>query len=63
VLRIGFLSSYIVPLVFGLCVTLGKEALDDLARRRGTDANGEGYEVLDSVNVPTSLVGGLPDGS
>jgi len=53
VLRIGFLSSYIVPLVFVLCVTLGKEALDDLARRRrDAEANGEGYEVLDSGNVP-----------
>jgi len=53
VLRIGFLSSYIVPLVFVLCVTLGKEALDDLARRRrDAEANGEGYQVLDSGDVP-----------
>lgn len=52
VLRIGFLSSYIVPLVFVLCVTLGKEALDDLARRRrDAEANGEGYEVLESHDV------------
>ena len=46
--RIGFLSSYVVPLVFVLCVTLGKEALDDLARRkRDAEANSESYEVLD----------------
>lgn len=48
VLRIGFLSSYVVPLVFVLCVTLGKEALDDLARRRrDAEANSEPYKVLD----------------
>ena len=53
VLRIGFLSSYIVPLVFVLCVTLGKEALDDLARRRrDAEANGEGYEVLEPGTFP-----------
>lgn len=47
VLRIGFLSSYIVPLVFVLSITLGKEAHDDIARRRrDTEANSEPYEVL-----------------
>ena len=47
VLRIGFISSYVVPLVFVLCVTLGKEALDDLARRRrDAEANSEPYEVI-----------------
>lgn len=46
-LRIGYLSSYIVPLVFVLSITLGKEAHDDIARRkRDTEANGEPYEVL-----------------
>ena len=58
VLRIGFLSSYIVPLAFVLCVTLGKEALDDLARRRrDAEANGEGYEVLASDNVASESDG------
>ncbi|KAG0123467.1 phospholipid-translocating P-type ATPase [Tuber indicum] len=47
VLRIGYLSSYIVPLVFVLSITLGKEAHDDIARRRrDTEANSEPYEVL-----------------
>lgn len=47
-LRIGYLSTYIVPLVFVLCITLGKEVMDDLARRRrDTEANGEEFELLD----------------
>ena len=47
-LRIGFLSTYIVPLAFVLTITLGKEAFDDIARRRrDTEANSEGYTVLD----------------
>jgi phospholipid-translocating ATPase len=46
-LRIGFLSTYIVPLVFVLAITLGKEAHDDIARRRrDAEANSEPYEVL-----------------
>lgn len=46
-LQIGYLSSYIVPLVFVLSITLGKEAHDDVARRRrDKEANSELYEVL-----------------
>lgn len=46
-LRIGYLSTYIAPLVFVLSITLGKEAMDDLGRRRrDAEANGEGYTVL-----------------
>jgi phospholipid-translocating ATPase len=46
-LRIGFLSTYIVPLIFVLSITLGKEAHDDIARRRrDKEANSEPYEVL-----------------
>ena len=46
-LRIGYLSTYVAPLIFVLSVTLGKEAVDDLARRRrDTEANAEGYTVL-----------------
>jgi len=46
-LRIGYLSTYIAPLVFVLAITLGKEALDDIARRRrDKEANAEGYTVL-----------------
>lgn len=56
-LRIGYLSSYIVPLVFVLTITLGKEAHDDVARRRrDKEANSELYEVL-LFSPPTS---GLP---
>jgi len=56
-LRIGFLSTYIVPLVFVLAITLGKEAHDDIARRRrDREANGEPYEVL-ALGPETQPVG------
>ncbi|APA15356.1 hypothetical protein sscle_14g101260 [Sclerotinia sclerotiorum 1980 UF-70] len=46
-LRIGYLSTYIVPLLFVLAITLGKEAFDDVGRRkRDAEANSEGYTVL-----------------
>jgi phospholipid-translocating ATPase len=46
-LRIGYMSTYIVPLAVVLSITLGKEALDDIARRRrDAEANAEGYTVL-----------------
>ncbi|KAI9827997.1 MAG: hypothetical protein M1819_006840 [Sarea resinae] len=46
-LRIGYLSTYIAPLAFVLTITLGKEAIDDIARRRrDSEANSEGYTVL-----------------
>lgn len=46
-LRIGYLSTYIVPLVFVISITLGKEAFDDIGRRkRDSEANSEGYTVL-----------------
>lgn len=46
-LRIGYLSTYIVPLAFVLTVTMMKEALDDLSRRhRDREQNNELYEVL-----------------
>lgn len=55
-LRIGYISTYTVPLAFVLAVTLGKEALDDLARRRrDTEANKEEYTVLrlrDKAKIP-----------
>lgn len=47
-LRIGYLSTYVVPLAFVLAITLGKEALDDVGRRRrDNEANSERYPVLD----------------
>lgn len=46
-LRIGYLSTYVAPLAFVLCITLGKEALDDIARRkRDADANKAEYTVF-----------------
>ncbi|KAK1066088.1 putative aminophospholipid-translocase [Friedmanniomyces endolithicus] len=46
-LRIGYLSTYVAPLAFVVSVTVGKEAVDDLGRRRRDRvANGEGYRVL-----------------
>ena len=46
-LRLGYLSTYIFPLAFVITITLGKEALDDIARRRrDAEANSEGYTVL-----------------
>ncbi|EFW19043.1 Putative aminophospholipid-translocase [Coccidioides posadasii str. Silveira] len=47
VLRIGYMSSYIAPLAFVVTISLGKEALDDIARRRrDSEANSEEYTVL-----------------
>ena len=46
-LRIGYISTYVVPLACVLAITLGKEALDDIARRRRDgEANKEPYTVL-----------------
>lgn len=46
-LRIGLLSSYVVPLAFVLTVTMMKEASDDIARRRrDLEQNNELFEVL-----------------
>ncbi|RSL53203.1 hypothetical protein CEP53_007830 [Fusarium sp. AF-6] len=57
-LRIGYLLTYIAPLAFVLCITMGKEAFDDIARRRrDTEANSEEYNILvfqdaDSAQTP-----------
>ena len=46
-LRIGYLSTYIVPLAFVLTISLGKEAYDDIVRRRrDAEANAETYVTL-----------------
>lgn len=46
-LQIGYMATYIVPLAFVLSITLGKEAIDDIARRRrDAEANAEPYTVL-----------------
>ena len=47
ILRIGYMSSYIAPLVFVVSISLGKEALDDIARRRrDAEANSEEFKVM-----------------
>lgn len=54
-LRIGYLSSYVVPLVFVLTVTMSKEALDDIQRRkRDKESNNELYEVLNQSRLVPS---------
>ena len=46
-LRIGYLSTYVVPLAAVLVITLSKEAIDDIGRRRrDKEANSERYGVL-----------------
>ena len=60
-LRIGYVSTYVVPLVFVLSITLGKEALDDLVRRRrDAEANKEPYTVL---RLRDSATASEPNGS
>lgn len=47
ILRIGYMSSYIAPLAFVVSISLGKEALDDIGRRRrDAEANAEEFTVL-----------------
>lgn len=55
ILRIGYLSSYIVPLAFVLIVTMSKEAIDDIRRRRrDKETNNEIFEVLNNLHLATS---------
>ena len=45
-LRIGYMSTYIVPLAVVLTISIGKEAVDDIARRRrDAEANAEPYTI------------------
>ncbi|GKT84809.1 phospholipid-translocating P-type ATPase [Colletotrichum tofieldiae] len=46
-LRIGYLTTYVAPLAFVLVITMGKEAYDDIERRRrDNEANAEAYTIL-----------------
>ncbi|KAK1149828.1 putative aminophospholipid-translocase [Aspergillus melleus] len=57
VLRIGYMSSYIAPLAFVVCISLGKEALDDIGRRRrDAEANAETFSVLAFDKQPGARV-------
>ncbi|TFK69129.1 phospholipid-translocating P-type ATPase [Pluteus cervinus] len=48
-LKIGFILTYIAPLAFVLCVTMGKEAYDDYKRyQRDKEANSQKYLILES---------------
>lgn len=54
-LRIGYMSTYIVPLACVLTITIGKEAIDDIARRRrDAEANSELFTVLSFPNAARS---------
>lgn len=54
-LRIGYLSSYVVPLAFVISVTMTKEAMDDLMRRhRDREQNNQLYQVLGSSKLVMS---------
>jgi phospholipid-translocating ATPase len=47
-LKIGFILTYIAPLAFVLCVTMGKEVFDDYKRNlRDREANSQKYLILD----------------
>ncbi|RDB17601.1 putative phospholipid-transporting ATPase IIB [Hypsizygus marmoreus] len=47
-LKIGFIATYIAPLAFVLCVTIGKEAYDDYQRNlRDREANSQKYLILE----------------
>ncbi|ERF69278.1 hypothetical protein EPUS_03982 [Endocarpon pusillum Z07020] len=62
-LRIGYMSTYVAPLVMVLTITIGKEAIDDIARRkRDSEANAEPYTVI-SLSAETVKKGkrtGIP---
>ncbi|KXJ92623.1 hypothetical protein Micbo1qcDRAFT_188153 [Microdochium bolleyi] len=52
-LRIGYLTTYVAPLAFVLVITMGKEAYDDIERRRrDNEANAEPYQVLEFSRDP-----------
>ena len=54
-LRIGYLSTYVFPLAFVLCITMGKEAYDDIERRRrDNEANSEEYRILKFADPETT---------
>lgn len=59
-LKIGYLVTYIGPLVFILSITISKEAYDDLLRRkRDNEENSQKYEILTDVGfsyIPSSKI-------
>jgi phospholipid-translocating ATPase len=60
-LKIGLIATYIAPLAFVLCVTIGKEAYDDYKRnQRDREANSQRYLVLDPTSFESSPLEGGP---
>ena len=58
-LRIGVMWTYIAPLAVVMSITLGKEAFDDIARRRRDgEANREPYTILRLSDVSKDLAQG-----
>ncbi|CAK5265344.1 unnamed protein product [Mycena citricolor] len=56
-LKIGFIVTYIAPLAFVLCVTMGKEAYDDYKRNlRDREANSQRYLILEHPSSEGSSV-------
>lgn len=57
-LKIGPIATYIAPLAFVLCITIGKEAYDDYKRHlRDREANSQRYLVLEPSSY-SSVEGG-----
>jgi len=57
-LKIGFIATYIAPLTFVLCITIGKEAVDDHARyKRDVESNSTPYETLVPIEIYNSQTG------
>ncbi|OMJ71781.1 hypothetical protein SteCoe_29926 [Stentor coeruleus] len=51
-LQVGFLFTYIAPLVFVMVVTMSKEAYDDYLRwKRDTEVNNEEYQRITSAGI------------
>jgi len=49
-LKVGFMFTYVAPLVFVLLITLGKEANDDFQRyRKDKELNNKKYEYIRST--------------
>ncbi|KAN0065397.1 putative aminophospholipid-translocase [Thecaphora frezii] len=55
-LKIGFIATYVAPLAFVLCITIGKEAIDDWARyKRDVESNSAPYKLLVPADSPLAV--------
>jgi len=56
-LKIGFIATYVAPLAFVLCVTIGKEAFDDYTRfKRDVESNSAPYKLLVSASAAAATI-------